>query len=517
MTIKSFKKIALGLLIALLSVFVLNIILNGWIKNQLPGVINKKNDSSYFITYKNLEVSILKRSILAYNLVIVPKGSLKDTLSKKGVYAKIQSIEIEEINVWNLIFSNKIKATTITIKSPDIIVYDKNDKHSVRNSVVAPFEKIIKVSNVFLSNGNLKLLSKKEEVPILSINNINFNLEGIKITEDILNKKIPLEYENYTISCDSLFYHPNSFYNLSTNKVSITKNAAQVKDFKMIPAFSRNEFISKLTKEKDIYTLLCKSISLKNNNWGFKEDDFFFHCSLMTLDNANANIYRSKEPADDLSKKHLYNKLLRDLKFDLKVDTLKVQNSKLVYEEEKKSEVGAGVLQFNDFNLTATSLNSGFKKEKLSDVKIAIHCKFMNNSPFTVNWSFNVLDKSDGFKIQGKLVNFEAEQINAFTKPYMNVTTKGVLDEVRFNFSGNDLKSTGQFAVQYDDLKFTVYQKDARKKKNKVLSFIANIFVKDDTKEKITETTINVDRNPEKSFYNFLWISIAEGLKKILI
>lgn len=507
----------LGVLTILLVVFVLNILLNGWIKHQLPTIINEKNDTSYFITYKKLEVSLLRRCIFAQNIVVVPKSSLKDNISKKGIYANIQTIEIKDINVWNLIFSNKIKASTIGIKSPNIIVYDNNNHYSVRNSVVAPFEKIIKVSNILLSNGNLKVLSKNEAVPILSVNNINFNLEGIKITEEILNKKIPLEYENYTISCDSLFYHPNSFYNLKTNKVNITKNTTQINNFEMIPAFSRREFVSKLTNEKDIYTLLCKSISLKNSNWGFRGDDFFFHCNLITLDNVNANIYRSKEPTDDLSKKHLYNKLLRDLKFDLQVDTLKVQNSKLVYEEEKNSEIGAGVLRFNDFNLTATSLNSGFKKEKLSDVKIAIHCKFMKNSPFTVNWSFNVLDKRDGFKIQGKLGNFEAQQINAFTKPYMNVTTKGILDEVRFNFSGNDLKSSGQFAVQYDDLKFTVYQKDARKKKNKVLSFIANIFVKDDTKDKITETTIEVDRNPEKSFYNFLWISVAEGLKKILL
>jgi len=237
MTVKVYKKMLLGVLTILLVVFVLNILLNGWIKHQLPTIINEKNDTSYFITYKKLEVSLLRRCIFAQNIVVVPKSSLKDNISKKGIYANIQTIEIKDINVWNLIFSNKIKASTIGIKSPNIIVYDNNNHYSVRNSVVAPFEKIIKVSNILLSNGNLKVLSKNEAVPILSVNNINFNLEGIKITEEILNKKIPLEYENYTISCDSLFYHPNSFYNLKTNKVNITKNTTQINNFEMIPAF----------------------------------------------------------------------------------------------------------------------------------------------------------------------------------------------------------------------------------------------------------------------------------------
>jgi hypothetical protein len=66
-------------------------------------------------------------------------------------------------------------------------------------------------------------------------------------------------------------------------------------------------------------------------------------------------------------------------------------------------------------------------------------------------------------------------------------------------------------------LKFAVYQKDAPKKKNKFLTSIGNLFVKNDTKGKIKDTTIAVERIPEKSFFNFLWRSIAEGLKKILI
>ncbi|MGC4041112.1 MAG: hypothetical protein QM710_10095 [Flavobacterium sp.] len=218
-----------------------------------------------------------------------------------------------------------------------------------------------------------------------------------------------------------------------------------------------------------------------------------------------------------MAKKHLYNKLLRDLTFDLKVDTLKIRNSVLEYEEEKSFEFGAGKLRFTKFNLTATSINSGFKKTALPDLKIRIDCRFMGDSPFHVNWKLNVMDKSDGFNINGVLTNFEAEKIIPFSKPYLNVTTKGMLDEVRFDFTGNDKMSTGEFKVKYDDLKFTVYQKDDRKKKNKLLTFVTRIFVKKDTKDRLKDADIEIERIPEKSFYNLFWRSIQEGLKKILV
>ena len=513
----NYKKTVFGIFIAIFILFGINVGINAWIKSQLPSIINKENDSSYIITYKNLEVSLFTRTIFAENIAIVPKESSKDLLVNKGICAKVKSIEVKGVSLWNLIFSNKLKANAIKITKPKIIIYEKDKERSVESSVVAPFEKIIKVKTIVLKNGDLKLMSKEEDTPILSIQNINFKVDGILISDAVLKKKIPLEYKNYALTCDSLFYHPNSFYNLKTKKVAITNANIEVANFEMIPMFPRKEFVSKLKYEEDIFTLLCKSISFRNSDWGFNKDDFFFHTKSIILEEMTANIYRSKIPADDLTKKYLYNKLLRDLKLDLKVDSLKIRNSKLVYEEEKSFQLGAGILSFDKFNLTATNVASGFKKTKLPDVKIAIDCKFMNKSPFHVNWNFNVLDKSDGFTIRGKLNNFETEQMNAFTKPYLNITSKGVLDEVRFKFSGNDLKSSGNFALKYDNLDVVIYQKDTRKKKNKVLSFIANLFVKKDSDEKVKDVNVEVERIQEKSFYNFLWMNVAEGLKKILI
>jgi hypothetical protein len=97
---------------------------------------------------------------------------------------------------------------------------------------------------------------------------------------------------------------------------------------------------------------------------GLKGDDLFVRTALATIGNCHADIYRNKLPADDLTKKHLYNKLLRDLDFELQVDTLKIKNSLVVYEEEKSFDKGSGKIVFDRFNLTATNLCSGFKRSK---------------------------------------------------------------------------------------------------------------------------------------------------------
>jgi hypothetical protein len=514
---KWYWKILIGLGSLILLVVILNIGLNLWIRFQLPKIINRENDSAYFITHKNLETSLLYSNIKASEIVIVPKAALKDSVHKAGIYGKIKNLEVKNFKIWSFIFSDKLKAQSITIDQPKVVLYKQNKKTTIRESVVAPFEKIITVSDIFVNHGDFKMIDVKDEEPVLSVYNINFNLDGILITDEILEKKIPFEYRDYTLKCDSLYYQPNEFYDIETRKINITKTNMDIAGFKMIPQYSRREFVAKIPKEKDLYTLSCKSIKGDKINWGFIEDDFFFHCNAITLDYVAANIYRSLEPKDDKSKRRFYNAMLRDLKFDLKVDTLKVSNSILEYEEEKSFEAGPAKLIFNPFNLTATSIRSGFKKTKLPDLRIKINCRFMNDCPLDVNWKLNVMDKSDGFNINGRLTDFNAENIIPFSKPYINVTTKGTLDEVRFNFTGNDNGSAGEFKVEYDDLKFTVYKKDNPKKKNKLLTFVAKIFVKKDTDEKLKSTHVNVMRIKEKSFYNLLWRSIQEGLKKILV
>ena len=516
------KKILLTVFGIFIFLGILNLGINIWAKAKLPHLINNKNNTDYHITYEDVDFSLWKSKIAAHKVTISPKTDLDKTTKKLGLHGTIELIEVNEIAVWDILFGDRIKAKKLIISKPTVTLYKNNDKaindyKTINSKIVAPFEKIILVSDLYINKGQLKIFNNANGKTIASVHNINFNLEGIVINEKTLKDKIPLLYKDYSFTCDSVSYRMNEFYEIKTNNISTSKKDIKVKKFKLLPLCSREEFVQKIPKEKDLFTLLADEISFHKMNWGFKNEVFFFHTNSILLDKVNANIYRGKMPVDNLSKKELYNKLLRDIKANIKVDTLEIKNSFLTYEEEKTFEKGPGKLFFSNFNMSVFNLESGYNKKKLPDVQIKINCDFMKKSPLKVNWSFNVLDKTEGFKIAGTIFKFNAEELEEFTKPYINVKIKGVLDEVYFDFTGNDFVNNGKFSLKYDDLKVEVYQNDKRLKKNKFLSAIGNLFVKNDSDETIKTTEIEVERNQEKSFYNFLWISIADGLKQILL
>ena len=517
-----YKKVLIGLVAVLALVVVLNWGLNLWIANRLPHLINEKNNSEYKITYSDLSISLISQNLVAHEVILVPKSSLDSKKDQPGFYANVKTIEVISFNIWEIVFGDKIIAKSLLITNPEITYLKEKttadeERKEVKEEAKKPFKNIIFVSDVILKRGNFRMNELATNKKLFEANNLGFAMSEIMVSEQTLDRKLPFTYGKYLVTCDSLFFQQDEFYHLRANNVKATEKSLSMAAFAMTPDHSRKTFVKMIPAEKDQFRISAKSLDISKLKWGFARERFFLDAGAIVLDDVDANIYRSKMPVDDLTKKKLYNKLLRDISFDLSIDTLKIKNSRVVYEEEKDFSKGPGILTFNDFNMDVMNISSGKNHKKLPDVKIKVKCKFMNVAPLDIDWSFNVLDQSDGFNIQGRIFNFPAERISAFTKPYVNATIKGDLDEVYFNFSGNDKTVSGDFAINYDDLKVDIYKKKDRKKKNKFLTSIANLFVKNDTKEKVTSAEVSLERIQEKSFFNFLWRSIAEGLKKIMI
>ena len=88
-----------------------------------------------------------------------------------------------------------------------------------------------------------------------------------------------------------------------------------------------------------------------------------------------------------------------------------------------------------------------------------------------------------------------------------------------FTISGDEHVANGDVKMRYNDFKFKVLEKNGLKI-NKVLTFIGNLFIDDGSKTDENGYRYgdieNVKRNQNKSFFNYLWISLQEGLLHLL-
>ncbi|SHL26808.1 hypothetical protein [Chryseobacterium polytrichastri] len=382
---------------------------------------------------------------------------------------------------------------------------NKTPKENKINSIL--IRKVsLKNSNITYDKGNQPLV----------FNDLNATINDIEVKSKPNNLGHTFNAKDYFLTTKN-FAYKTQFYMMSVGLLKLNKNKVQISNFAMKPLVSRAQFIKMIPVERDLYDLKAKQITAEGN-WDLFSQNKSINASNVVIQSADANIFRSKIPNDDLKEKPLYSKLLRSIKIPMYVSNLDLKNSVLVYEEDTPESTGPGKLIFGNFNMNVKNLNSAKMKGKPTKVDIKINCSFMNLAPLSVNWGFDVANPNDVFTISGRAANLPANGINPFIKPYLHVmATSGTIHEMLFNFKGNPKGLSGTFNLKHKDLKIAVLNKDNQQKKG-ILTAIANLVVKSSSGSLPEDVAVeNVERDPTKSFFNLFWKGIEQGLKKTLI
>lgn len=509
------KKIAIVLGVLFVLAFVANFGLTAYINKKLPTVLKDQKDFPYALNYKNLDVNLWGGSFTMTEAYLAPKQSMDSATTQDGTFAHIAKLSVRGLSIWQLYKNNRIEVNSVAIESPEVILYHTKKKYSIADDVQKPFTQFIKTGSLKITNGSFKMLDSLHN-PKLRAKNIGLALHNIRTDALIAKENIPVRYRDYTFSCDSLYYNAGLYYNITLASLKATDTSLVAGNFKLVPKQTRRQFTAMLPRELDQFNIQANNIVVNSADWGFTNDTLYVHTPKVVFDKVYANIYRSKEPADDPTRKKLYSEMLRGLNFDLKVEQLLFKNTDIVYEEQLTFARPAAKVSFSKFYATVSKVYSPVGKGKLPDTTIDVQCLFMKAAPLSVNWRFNTLDVSDSFTITGHLQNLSSEAVNPVSKPLMNVTTSGNLKDIRFTFNGNRERAKGKFSIDYEDLKLDMYKKDG-KDKNKLLTAVGNLLVKNDSNDRLKKTDVAIERKKDKSVFNFLWRFVQQGLKQTVL
>lgn len=455
---------------------------------------------------KSLSLNPRKGELKA--ITVVPNGSVAGKtamdLSAEHIGFTINTWEFAEKKLRldvNEVLVNRVKGT---IKAGNA----KNSKKGDLSGIQFP----VTVRKVTVKNSDITY--DKDNQP-LSFSGLNATANGIRLTSKKDNSGIAVNIKNYTLTTNNFLYK-TQFYRMAAGSLKLDEKNALISNFEMRPVVSRAQFIKAIPFEKDLYDIKVRQITAAGT-WDLFSEQKSINASLVTIQSADANIFRSKIPNDDPKEKPLYSGLLRSIKIPMVVNTLTLKDSKLVYEEDTPESAGPGKLTFSNFNMNVKNLNSAKMKGKPTRVDIRINCSFMDLAPLTVNWNFDVADRRDVFNISGKTTGLPARGINPFIRPYLHVSATGTIQEMLFNFRGSPKGLNGDFNLRHKDLKVTILDKENRGKKG-LLSAVANLLVKSDSGKLPEDVKVeDVEREPSKSFFNLFWKGIEQGLKKTLI
>lgn len=458
------------------------------------------------VDYGEISVSIFKN----YVRVSQPKWKI-------GKYSiQTDEILIKDLSYYDYFFNRKIVIGGIDISKPEVI-FNKNkpiEGTSKKNNNLH-FEKEIVVKRFNIYGGYLKL-KENDSVP----NNFYFSIKELNFFDILVNSKtlkgtLPFEYNRGMIESDSIFYQVNAEHILILKNLELKDGDLTVKDIRIIPEYTKNEFDRRIILEKDRFEIKVNSVKINTLDWKFENDSLQLTSPVSVISGADIKIYRNKLLPDDTSIKPLYSQMIRELGMKIKFDSIFIDSTQLEYEEKVMESGPPGKVGFYNLRAEVSNItNIGMRSKDFPKTRIQAETRFMNEAQLNLNWEFDIRNLDDDFKVSGKLDRISAVSMNSFLKPAINVEVEGDIESLFFNFQGNQYIAKGDMRLKYNNFKVEVLKKDGTGK-NKFLSGLANLLIKNQANSKNLEKKgVEAVRERTKSFWNYLWLFIRNGAIK---
>ena len=155
---------------------------------------------------------------------------------------------------------------------------------------------------------------------------------------------------------------------------------------------------------------------------------------------------------------------------------------------------------------------------KNSMLELNAKARLMGVTDLVTRWKLPLNTTNGLFFISGNAGLFNGEVLNVLTEPLALASIKkGTIKSVDFNMEGNDEHARGASTLLYNDLKIEALKKDsADLKKRNLISFIANLVIKDDNPKNgnTRQGEIDIDRDKTRSFFNLVWKGIFKAAKR---
>lgn len=400
----------------------------------------------------------------------------------------------------------------LEIKTPDIKVISATKKSKQKKEKSETPEFNAKLGFIKITNGKIAQSSLGKDK--LSVGKFDVQLKNIVSNNEQLKKDLPINFSSHLITAEKVFLDAGKYYTLKVDRVKNSGKHTEINEFQYLPKYSRAGFSKVIAKESDLYTIKVKKIGITDfNSKLFKNQQI--DISKIDIDGLKCNIYHDLAPPDDTEARYLFSKKLRNMKMPMFVKNVAIKNSSLEYEENAENSNIPGKLTFDKFGINITNVNNGKIKGRPTVINADARFAFYGNADTQINWKFDVMNLEDKFTINGKILKLSAENVNLFVRPYLNVTLDGNIDYLKFDYYGNNAGIAGNFYFKYNEMYVNFLNKKGNERK--LLSKVANWFVKNESTGEPDHVVIEKKREADRSFFSMLWQGIMEGLKKYLI
>ncbi len=329
--------------------------------------------------------------------------------------------------------------------------------------------------------------------------------------------------ESYRVSLDNLaFQLPDSLYKMQIDRLSINSQAPQVviEGPELLPFYGMYEHGPIVGHQTNWMQIKGRQIALYDPNlFGLLQGEEIVARKLV-LDNFYMRLFKDKRlpfPADQV--RGLPQLQLLDMKLPLKIDSLMLTKSQIIYLEFAEDGTEPGELIVSDLIARGTNItNNASAIANNNYANLTAQAMMMDEGWLKADFVFDLNSKAGTHYVTGTLGPTNLEKVNSILVPVAFVEVReGKLNEAYFNFEADTAVAVGNMDFLYNDLKINVLSRKEEKlgAGKGFESFFANAFIVSSNNPTLFSTRqggIFVERDTSRSIINYWSKAFLSGV-----
>jgi hypothetical protein len=461
-----------------------------------------------------VDANIFTRSI---ELSDVDWTHANDSLPQFPHHLVVKKIRLEGIGIYQLVANKRLHIRKVLFDGGEFQL-----NRNLKNNKSADTVKLIDLKGVTADRIVLKdVYARISEDSIGHYQGmVNLSLDDVALKEvNSAGEITSYDVGSCTILVTDLTIQGQKMYSTRLARLYLNSSDREVEidSVTIIPKFSKIQFARKVGKQVSRMNVLLPKIAIHDLSFSEMKDSVFRAASI-EIKSAKLHVYRDKRfPFLKETITPLPIAMIRDFNFDIAVDSIKLVDADITYEEFPEKGYHSGQVTFKKLNASLAHLTNRnhFPDRKQATLKASSYLmgKGLINAEFSLPYN-----KAQVYNAKGSLGNLSLYRLNPMLEniAFMSVTS-GKLNQLSFNFDYTDLRSNGTVLINYEDLKINSLTKEKDPEKNEFMSFVVNTILKKDKDASLDKErrmgTVDFERDRRRAIFHYWWNSVLTGIK----
>ncbi|MCH7409732.1 hypothetical protein MM239_10025 [Belliella sp. DSM 111904] len=491
-------------------------------------------DSVHRVTFSKVELDTRYEGILLNNLRIIPHN----LYGKPGapiISGHIPTALIKTKAVADAQVNKDLVISEFRLFRPDIELFtdeeEKADSSSPSDADVGDnmnqiLERVV-IEEFEIVDGNLSFYDKNATKEPQIFNRINVSLQDLDLDLEemsgfdrsaLLKKEFKVSLPDYEI------YTKDSMNVFKIGYAMISQDKIQLQQVSLMPRFGKYAYTRLANQEIDVMNLQIPEIVIEKPDLKLLADKQILKAGGLAVMDLEGQIFRDKRfPLPEGKYKMMPQELMQQVGFDALIDTLKLVNGKITYEEFPEKGMVPGEIYFSDLNATLFPFHLSKEKEdfELSQSFLKGKVKINDVAPISLSGIMYYQAPYQMF-LQAEIGTFDFELINPILMPNAFVKVReGHVHGGEWSFVADNKEAKGEMILRYNDLRVDLLDErtlELGKGRKRILTFVLNTFaLKSHNPRKFPRNTVKGQiyepRDTEKFIFNYWWRTTFSGMK----